>query len=281
MSGTGARVKRWTGAGAVRVGWTAMIAALLCSAPALADRHLFIGNSYLQDGGGVHVHAAAFASSAVPERKIEVAASTIRGSRLDEQDISATLSQAPYDTVVLQGHSTAALTEATRERFRTAVRRAHQEIEAKGGQTVLYMTPAYSPAHPRHDVEMFSRIAAEYTDLGREIGAAVIPVGLAYEIAYARRPDIGLHQPDGSHATMRGIYLAAATTAAALFGIDPRAAAYAMDGAIALDDATFLRTVAADAVALARHCGEEGRVLERARSDYDLSDDGTTVPLLC
>ncbi|MCR9085184.1 MAG: hypothetical protein NXH97_00425 [Rhodobacteraceae bacterium] len=240
------------------------IAVVLGFGPAAADRLLFIGNSYLQDGGGVHVHAAALASSAAPERRIEVAASTVRGSRLDEQDISATLARAPYDTVVLQGHSTAALTEAARERFRTAVRRAHREIAAKGGQTVLYMTPAYSAAHPRHEPEMFSRISEEYTTLGREIGAAVIPVGLAYEIAYARRPDIGLHQPDGSHATARGIYLAAATTAAALFDIDPTAAAYAMDGAIPREDAAFLRTVAADAVGRAQGCGGRGPLAESA-----------------
>ena len=225
--------------------------------PGPADRLLFVGNSYLQDGGGVHVHAAALALSAAPGRRIEVAASTIRGSRLDEQDIPATLARAPYDRVVLQGHSTAALTDATRERFRSAVRRAHEEIAAQGGQTVLYMTPAYSPAHPRHSTEMFARIVTEYATLAREIGAAVIPVGLAYELAYARRPDIALHKGDGSHATARGIYLAAATTAAALFGIDPEAAAYEMEGAIVGEEAAFLRAVAADAVHLTRspECG--------------------------
>ena len=257
------------------------IAVVLGFGPAAADRLLFIGNSYLQDGGGVHVHAAALASSAAPERRIEVAASTFRGSRVDEQDISATLARAPYDTVVLQGHSTAALTEAARERFRTAVRRAHREIAAKGGQTVLYMTPAYSAAHPRHDTDMISRIATEYTDLGRELGASVIPGGLAYESASARRPDIALHKPDGSHATVRGIYLAAATTAAALFGIDPRAAAYAMDGAIALEDADFLRTVAADAVRQAQSCTQQGRVMERVWTGDDLSGNGMATPIQC
>ncbi|MEM1130519.1 MAG: DUF4886 domain-containing protein [Pseudomonadota bacterium] len=220
------------------------------AAPALAERLLFVGNSYLQDGGGVHVHTVALAQSAAPERPVEARASTIRGSRLDEQDIDGLLTSDAYDRVILQGHSTAALTPETRERFRTAVRRAHEGVQAQSGQTVLYMTPAYSPAHRRYDPEMFSKIAAEYTTLGAEIGAPVIPVGLAFEMAYAREPGLALHVSDGSHPTAQGTYLAAATAASALFDIDPENAAYAMDGAIDAEMAAFLRRVAADAVAL-------------------------------
>jgi hypothetical protein len=47
---------------------------------------------------------------------------------------------------------------------------------------------------------MIRKIEDMYLSVGNEVGAFVIPVGLAFEEAYRQRPDIKLHKDyDGSH----------------------------------------------------------------------------------
>ena len=88
-----------------------------------------------------------------------------------------------------------------------------------------------------------------YVSVGNEIKALVIPVGLAFEEAYRRRPEIKLHQAyDGSHPTFLGSYLAAATVYASLYGRSPAGNSYDFYGNVGKDDAAFLQAVAYDTV---------------------------------
>jgi hypothetical protein len=51
--------------------------------------------------------------------------------------------------------------------------------------------------------------------------ALVIPAGLAFAKAVAKRPDLEFDQPDRRHPTLIGTYLAACTTHAAVDGKSP------------------------------------------------------------
>jgi hypothetical protein len=85
--------------------------------------------------------------------------------------------------------------------------------------------------------------------VGNEIGALVIPVGLAFEEAYRRRPDIKLHaESDGSHPSLIGTYLAASTVYATIYGKSPVGNTYDYFGKIDKETAGFLQQVAADTV---------------------------------
>ena len=85
--------------------------------------------------------------------------------------------------------------------------------------------------------------------LGNEIGALVIPVGLAFERAYAQRPDIVLHKTfDGSHPSLLGTYLGACVVYQSIYGTSPVGVDYDYFGAIDKDDAAFLQQIADETV---------------------------------
>ena len=52
-------------------------------------------------------------------------------------------------------------------------------------------------------------LADAYVLLGREWGADVVPVGLAFQQSQAGNPTLHLHDLDGKHPTMAGSYLTA------------------------------------------------------------------------
>jgi F0F1-type ATP synthase membrane subunit c/vacuolar-type H+-ATPase subunit K len=71
----------------------------------------------------------------------------------------------------------------------------------------------------------------------------------AFEEAYRRRPDIKLHQDyDGTHPTELGVYLAASTVYATIYGRSPVGNTYDYYGRISREDAAFLQAVADDTV---------------------------------
>jgi hypothetical protein len=89
-----------------------------------------------------------------------------------------------------------------------------------------------------------------YVEVANEIGALVIPAGLAFEEAYRRRPDIKLHfELDGSHPSLLGTYLAACTVYATLYGRRSEGNVYDYQGTIPQEDTLFLQKVADDTVA--------------------------------
>ncbi len=89
---------------------------------------------------------------------------------------------------------------------------------------------------------MTSQLNAAYTEIGRELDAQVVPVGLAFAKVTDERPDILLRMADARHPTLAGTYLAACTFFAALFKQSPEGLEYAAE----LDTkvATYLQRVA-------------------------------------
>lgn len=217
---------------------------------------LFVGNSYLYYGDSVHNHVVRMARAAYPGERFSYKLATIGGAYLDHHNLDSHLEPGklgldnPFDVVILQGHSTAMTTDAKVARFNTALTEFDAAIRATGAETALFMTMAYTEDHRNYDPEMFAKIDAGYTAAGNRVGALVLPVGLAFEMAYERRPEIVLHKTfDGSHPSLLGTYLIAATMYAALYDATAVGNSYDYFGAIPADDLAFLQQVAEDAVA--------------------------------
>lgn len=123
-------------------------------------------------------------------------------------------------------------------------------ITARGGKTALYLTHAYVAPHKQAKPEGIRLVEDLYVSVGNEVGALVIPVGLAFEEAYRRKPELKLHKDyDGSHPDLIGTYLAACTVYASVYGRSPVGNAYDYYGKIDKETAAFLQQVAADTVA--------------------------------
>jgi hypothetical protein len=111
------------------------------------------------------------------------------------------------------------------------------------------MNHAYVAPHKKVSPDNIRMTDDAYVSTGNEIGALVIPVGLAFEEAYKRKPELKLHKDyDGSHPSLIGSYLAACTVVASVYGISPVGNSYDYFGAVDKDTAAFLQQVAWDTV---------------------------------
>ena len=90
--------------------------------------------------------------------------------------------------------------------FHATVKKDAAIITKYGARPVLFMSWAYKDAP-----EMTAQLAEQYTIAGNANDALVIPAGLAFAKAVARRPELELYQPDKRHPTLAGTYLAACT----------------------------------------------------------------------
>ena len=73
----------------------------------------------------------------------------------------------------------------------------------------------------RNEPESQQVITDAYTGIGRELGATVVPVGLAWQRFLGKHDQPVLHDRDQSHPTLAGSYLAACVFLAVLFGESP------------------------------------------------------------
>ena len=206
---------------------------------------LFVGNSFTYYNNSLHKHFRSLvaASGAAEARRGNVRIMTISGGQLPEHrdGLIKRLADESWDVVVLQGHSLGPISEATAEPFRSAAREFATMIRQSGAEPVFFMTWAYI-GKP----EMTAPLDEAYSSIGRELGAEVVPVGLAFARVTLERPDLALRIADAKHPTLAGTYLAACTFYAALYRESPEGLAYAAG----LDDevAAYLQTVAWETV---------------------------------
>jgi hypothetical protein len=115
---------------------------------------------------------------------------------------------------------------------------------------MLFMTWGYKHGFRQVSGDTFeamqARVAKGYEDLGKRLGAAVVPVGLTWAQAIRRRPDLNLWESDGQHPTKLGSYLAACVFYAALTHRDPRDSTF--NAGLTPADARFLQHTAAEVV---------------------------------
>jgi hypothetical protein len=221
-------------------------------------RVLFVGNSYFYYNDSLHNHVRRMVSAgdpAVTESALQYKSATIGGANLAHHHIDYLTEPGrigvnqPFELVILQDGSAAPLSEKRRALSMEKIREFSDIIRQRGGQVALYMTHAYVPPHKQAKPENMRLTEAHYLAAGNAVKALVIPVGLAFEEAYRRRPDMKLHKDyDGSHPDLAGTYLAACVVYASVYGKSPVGNAYDYYGKIGKEDAAFLQRVADDTV---------------------------------
>jgi hypothetical protein len=114
----------------------------------------------------------------------------------------------------LQEQSTLPVKNA--KRMAENIRLFDESIKRARSQTVLYMTWAR-----KHTPEAQQVITDAYNTIGEELGAIVVPVGLAWQSFLAKHDKLVLHDRDQSHPTLAGSYLAACVFLAVLLKKSP------------------------------------------------------------
>lgn len=203
-----------------------------------AQSVLFVGNSYFYYNNGIHHQLSGLVAAADPEvgKKFKTVSITISGGGLswhdvasyfrpdgvssysivDEHEIRQNSPEKRFDVVVMADCSRCPIHPKLTGLFHESVRRHSETVRQHGAKPVLMMTWANA-----RKPETTAPLAEQYTLAGNESQALVVPAGLAFAKARAKRPSIILQQNDNSHPTLSGTYLAACTLYAALYGKSP------------------------------------------------------------
>jgi hypothetical protein len=198
---------------------------------------LFIGNNFTarNDLPALIATLAAARGKSLEHRLTSAGGASLR-THWNAGDALKAIQSGQYDHVVLQEQS--ALPVKNVKRMHENVRLFDEATKAAGTRTVLYMTWAR-----QHEPESQQAITDAYASIGRELGATVVPVGLAWQRFLGKHDHPVLHDKDQSHPTLAGSYLAACVFLAVLFGESPVGLGGEVDG-LSEKDLALLEKVA-------------------------------------
>lgn len=213
---------------------------------------LFIGNSYTYYNDmptAIFKEFAVAAGHSVTVKAITKGAWTLEkfADPTDEygKKVEAALTGGEkYDYVILQEQSLRPAADP--ERFFAAVENLAARIRKTGAKPLLYATwgrhgDSETLAEKGWTNEtMTYKLAASYAAIGEKLDIPVMHVGLAFREIYTAERDIDLYNPDLSHPSYAGSYLAAATIYQTVFN----ESAPKWDGSLSAADATLLRQTA-------------------------------------
>ena len=222
---------------------------------------IWIGNSFFYYNNSMHGHVGQFIAAGMPGFRHRGTSVTISGSGLDWHDMESLLRPdgigrysfvgdneirfnppgRQYDTVVMMDCSQCPVHPQLQKNFFDTVRKDAEILRRHGARGVLFMSWAY-----KDKPAMTQELAEQYVRAGRENGMLVIPAGLAFANAIARKPDLELYQADKRHPSLAGTYLAANTVYATLTRKSPVGAKYT--AGLPPETATLLQQVAWDTV---------------------------------
>ncbi len=198
---------------------------------------LFLGNSFTQRNNlpGLVAELAAASELQVKHELVTAGGASLR-MHWNAGRALQLIETGNYDYVVLQEQSTLPVKNAAR--MSENVRLFDAAIKQAGAKPVLYMTWAR-----QHAPETQQAITDAYHAIGKETGAVVVPVGLAWELFVAKHDQPALYDRDQSHPTLAGSYLAACVFLATLWKVKPVGIA-AGPSALTADDRRALQQAA-------------------------------------
>ena len=175
-------------------------------------RVLFLGNSYTY-GNKLPQVVAALAAADKTARPLEVKMVAGGGKNLvwhaGNKASQEAIVAGGWDYVVLQDQS---LTPTLMpDRTRQGAVALDAAITKAGGKTMFFMTWQRRPTPEllKKYPDMHKRNSKTYMDVGRELKAAVAPVGYAWKMACDANPNCPLYAKDNSHPSRMGTYLTA------------------------------------------------------------------------
>ena len=217
------------------------------------ERLLYIGNSYLYYNDSLHNHVRRMLEEYY-QKEIERSnykSVTISGSRLSHHSIDYSLdyknlgAEKPFELVIIQGGSGETLTEEERIIFANEADKMIKKVNQVGAEAALYMIHAYVEPHLDTNPKMITNIKKMYIEAGNKNKALVLPVGIAFENAYNKKPYIKLHKNyDGTHPDILGTYLAACVVFASITHMSPLDIKYDYYGKVSQSDKSFLQSIA-------------------------------------
>jgi hypothetical protein len=218
---------------------------------------IFIGNSFFYYNNGITTHFRGFLGAT----KLRVTMVTISGSGADWHDVGSYFRPNAignysfdgnnnvvfnkidklFDLAIMMDCSQCPIHPVLKTVFADSMKAHAATVRKHGAVPVLFMSWAYSDKP-----EMTAELAEAYTKAGNDIGALVIPAGLAFARAVKQVPAVNLYAPDKRHPSLAGSYLATATTYAALLKRSPVGSTYT--AGLDADSAKALQTIAWETV---------------------------------
>lgn len=197
---------------------------------------MWVGNSFFYYNNSLHNHFGKLVASAGAGSRVRGISVTVSGSGLDWHDMASLLrpdglgrysfvgdneirfnkTGRQFDTAVMMDCSQCPVHPQLQGAFHDAVQRNAKLLVQAGVRPVLFMSWAY-----KDKPEMTAQLAEQYTLAANANDALVIPAGLAFAKAIAKRPAIELYEADKRHPSLAGTYLAACTAYATLYRKSP------------------------------------------------------------
>lgn len=185
-------------------------------------RVLFIGNSYTYFNNLPEVLETIAADAGVMiDADMHARGGATLRDHLADTTLPRRLQETRWDVVIIQEQSTLGLrqiegraTVADPESFLRHAQRLISEVRAVNAQPFLLLTWRQRQAAADEQ----DRLTHAYAQATEASGAALIPVGLAWERARRERPDLELYASDGSHPSSTGTYLMARAVLATIAG---------------------------------------------------------------
>lgn len=215
---------------------------LLDAGVGLPSAIVYVGDSFFYDNNGLDGHVARLRAADGTAIELRSSSFTFPRAGLSWHDLDSYFRAGKeFDVAVMMDCSQCPLHPTLNEAFRENTRKSADIVRKHGAKPAFFMTWAYA-----NKPEMTAELAEAYTTAGNDNDALVIPAGLAFARALARKRDINLHMPDKRHPTLAGTYLASATTYAALFHRSPVGLKYT--AGLDQETATFLQAMARETV---------------------------------
>jgi len=221
-------------------------------------RVLFAGSSLLYYNGGLqtHTHRMALADKSPLDLRpgftsVHITTGALHHYPLEHYLKPASLDRTePFQVVVLGGNFRDGLTDSAGARYRKTVIEFDTLIRKYGGKTALYWLPPHGkPGGTMPPAELGRRLDQLVMSVGNEVGAYIIPIGLAFREAYRQRPGIKLQVDyDEYHPTLAGQYLASSVVYVSLYERSPVGNPYDYFGALDKDTREFVQKVAHETV---------------------------------
>lgn len=222
---------------------------------------MWVGNSFFYYNNSMHNYLGNLVRAADPKQAHRATSVTISGSGFDWHDMESYFRpdgigkysfvgdnevrfnklDKLFDAVIMSDCSQCPVHPKLKPVFHEYAKKQSDVVRKHGATPVFLMTWAY-----KDKPEMTAQLAEEYTIAGNNNDALVIPSGLAFAKAIARRPDLELYQPDKRHPSLIGTYLSACTAYAAIYRKSPIGNKHT--AGIDAETVRFLQTVAWDTV---------------------------------